>query len=147
MRPLVRLIVVKKLVQVCNASTHLTLAIHCTIHVVSRGQTPAFSLLCWVREKGSGYPSIEILCDRITRNWRVLTKRWQTAKTWWPTNDTNYGYNSENGTWILRALLGALEMATPINQTKSTLEDCCKLVFIKSYQYITKSALFSQMEP
>jgi len=38
------------------------------------GQT-AFSLLCWVGGKGSGYSSIEILCDRIARNWRVLTKR------------------------------------------------------------------------
>jgi len=26
-----------------------------------------------IGEKGSGYPSIEILCDRIARNWWVLT--------------------------------------------------------------------------
>ena len=32
--------------------------------LVSRGQT-AFSLLCWVGGKGSDYPSIEILCDRV----------------------------------------------------------------------------------
>jgi len=29
-----------------------------------------------------------------------------------------------NSAWILHSL----EMATPINQTKSTLEDCCKLL-------------------
>ena len=38
--------------------------------VVSRGQT-TFFLCVWVGKKGSGKPSIEILCDRIARNWRV----------------------------------------------------------------------------
>ena len=39
-----------------------------------RGQT-AFFLCVWVGKKGSGNPSVEILCDRIARNWRVLMKR------------------------------------------------------------------------
>ena len=34
--------------------------------LVSHGQT-AFFPSCWVGEKGSGCPSIEILCDKIAR--------------------------------------------------------------------------------
>ena len=65
-------------------------------------------------------------------------------------NGTYYGSNSKNGAWILRAL----EMVTPrvlgdTNQPNKTnfrgqLQIAERLVFIKSYQYATKS---SQMEP
>ena len=41
-----------------------------------------FFFCVWVGKKGSGNSSIEILCDRIARNWWVLTKRWPAGSSW-----------------------------------------------------------------
>ena len=49
--------------------SHLPIEQNVRKGLVSRGQT-AFFFCVWVGKKGSGNPSIEILCDKIARNWQ-----------------------------------------------------------------------------